>query len=1729
MVAVCDTGIMIDHEDLAANIWTNPNPGFSEGVEGDIHGWNFYDNTADVNDGHGHGTHVAGTVGAVGDNGIGVAGVNWNVSIMPIRLTSDFGGFTTSARIAKAIEYAVENGAHVSNHSWGGPDTAGVMASAIQYALENNHLIVAAAGNAARDNDRIRYYPANYSMLYNNVITVAATDHDGEMASFSNYGEESVQIAAPGVGIFSTIPEGDCYMKMTLVWPANAKYEYSNGTSMAAPHVAGAAALLWSMAPTASYEVIRDAILLGARKDSRLEGWVKTGGHLDLSLAIEALGYDWLQVQPESFTLASGESIDLEVEINNPPQLTARLGNQPYEATILLRDSDSGAVRSLPVDVTVTNAFWMVLDSVRVENLTVHQDDLAASPGDQVNLWVTLRNRGLANAQNVAAVLSGGGGSTIVEDTVTWLAIYGGESLEAEIPLVVTLDPAAAGDLTFDLDITVQGKPAGTLVVTVPVLVGNSVSGTLVSSGTGAPVAGAPVETWGASGARTVTDAAGWFELRGLADGDYRLLAWPATHERLPEVSFTVAGSPVDLGTMAVDAPAVSFSTDQIEIELVQGDTASHTLTLTNDVSDDAGDFVWTAYAAPLRRIALISDGTSLQELEAPLAAMGFEVAYYSNNFERVAVENAWSGEYYIEQRVNYTLKPGLLSQFDAIICDITGPDGKGRVFSDEEATAIDGYTFHGGLAILTGGNPLSLPDNDMLAHLLELIELDRTDDPAGQADILSDLATPFGEFFAGEKLLTTEQTYDIAWGFPSLTMLPFAGVDGANKIVRRANGADGSIYLWTGNAAGDEWTRSGLWCDVLSGILWQELVAGADVEVPWLSLSDDNGSLAAGSTTELQLDMHMLANTVVDYPEAVIMFVGNFAGSDARPVRVSIDVAPPTLRAYTTGVVTDWRGNPLQGDGSENSDIFQVVWAGPDGVIDPPGLDGSPGGDDVLLAVYASGQPYGRFGVGHEITPDIGQFDQVFRHRIPATEANKQVYVRAWDAASFESAMVYGDSHLYAVSYEAGEEHDFGSWTVGNILRYGRDSNGDGIPDGWIIDNRPDLDPTTPAGPSGALDSHAWYIRKRTIPNGPAGHASAPWQVVVGENFVFALDQNNSRIAILNRADLTIKGYYGKTGTGAGEFGKPEGMAADPRPDQNRFAVADTQNNRFQVFTYDPDTGDITHLYTKGGTARGEGAGEFYRPRGISIVDVTGHIYVADTENKRVQAFLPDGAFIRQFEGSGTYAMDKPQGIVADFALGVYVADTENHRILRFSMTGAPQGIFGSVGEGDGEFERPVDIRVWRHTKPDGDFVHRLAVTDELNNRVQLFLPDGQHLLNVRSQEIENTAEWSDGAMYLPRGSFPIDDTNLIYVADEGNSRIQKFGVMLDFDGDGMDDFWEDTHGLDSTDPDDWNSDHDGDGLPAQGEYLADTDPNNPDTNDNGATDLQDLFNGNDPSAPGDPVDPADIPVLISLVADQLQVPAGGDVVLTATFDQALPSDAEVWLTLEGGSNLNPRRMQTADGITFVYTRRTVSTDAGWVDGTVYCGFVEPHTTTVTDRFEVLSAPTLVSLVADPVQVVAGQTVEIIATFDTVLPPGAEVSLTLTRGTVLTAAEMQTADGIVYVFTHQTVATDSGWVDGEVASLMINPASNIVSDLFEVLDLAPMDPFPIVHISYDPPEIGWQAVVGGTYVVERCLDLWENPRVWTPVLTVEADSDPMIVAIPDEILTAFFRVVRIN
>ncbi|NDC64473.1 MAG: hypothetical protein EBZ59_10945, partial [Planctomycetia bacterium] len=285
VVAVIDSGVDYRHPDLAANIWTNPGevPGDGRDNDGngyvdDVRGWDFANNDSDPFDDQGHGTHVAGTIGAVGNNGTGVVGVNWQVSIMPLKFLGADGSGTTSAAIA-AINYATmmrrSFGVNVvaTNNSWGGGGFSTGLQSAIAAGGSAGILFVAAAGNDGANNDTSPSYPASYTD--SSIIAVAAVDSSGRLASFSNVGATSVDVAAPGVGILSTTPTNT--------------YSSYSGTSMATPHVTGVAALLKAAVPAATSAQIRSAILAAAVPSAGLAGKVATGGVVNAAAALATL------------------------------------------------------------------------------------------------------------------------------------------------------------------------------------------------------------------------------------------------------------------------------------------------------------------------------------------------------------------------------------------------------------------------------------------------------------------------------------------------------------------------------------------------------------------------------------------------------------------------------------------------------------------------------------------------------------------------------------------------------------------------------------------------------------------------------------------------------------------------------------------------------------------------------------------------------------------------------------------------------------------------------------------------------------------------------------------------------------------------------------------------------------------------------------------------------------------------------------------------------------------------------------------------------------------------------------------------------------------------------------------------------------------------------------------------------------------------------------------------
>lgn len=312
VIAVLDTGIDYNHPDLAGNLWTNPRevPGDGadndlNGIIDDVYGANFVyrdpngDPTGDPYDDFFHGTHVAGTLGAVGNNGIGVAGVSWNVKIMSIKFLDAWGSGWTSDAIA-GLNYAVSMGAKISNNSWGGGAFDTGLRDAIAAAGARGHLFVAAAGNGATNADLNPMYPAAYDL--DNIVSVAATNHADGLAGFSNYGPTSVDLGAPGVDVYSTFPTYETEAMWEYGLPT--EYGWISGTSMATPHVAGVASLIRDRHPDWSAQQVRQELLETTDPVAALAGRTATGGRLNAAAAIS----DALRVRVRDATVVEGNS-----------------------------------------------------------------------------------------------------------------------------------------------------------------------------------------------------------------------------------------------------------------------------------------------------------------------------------------------------------------------------------------------------------------------------------------------------------------------------------------------------------------------------------------------------------------------------------------------------------------------------------------------------------------------------------------------------------------------------------------------------------------------------------------------------------------------------------------------------------------------------------------------------------------------------------------------------------------------------------------------------------------------------------------------------------------------------------------------------------------------------------------------------------------------------------------------------------------------------------------------------------------------------------------------------------------------------------------------------------------------------------------------------------------------------------------------------------------------------
>jgi len=312
LICVIDTGINYTIPDLAPNIWTNPGEIPGDGIDNDengfiddVHGYDFINNDGDPMDDNNHGTHVSGTIGAVGNNDLGITGVMWNAKIMGLKFLSG-GGSGSLEDAVRAIDYATQMGCSLTSNSWGGGGFLQSMYDAIQRADAAGILFVAAAGNNGADSDQSPAYPAAYDL--SNIISVAAIDAQGRLASFSNWGATTVDLGAPGVQVLSYVLDGST--------------QYFAGTSMAAPHVSGVVGLMRSLNPQFPHNSIRDLLFLTVTPTESLAGKTWTGGRANALGALEVIVSGFFPVLtepvvPDDGFLSPGETVDLPLELTN--------------------------------------------------------------------------------------------------------------------------------------------------------------------------------------------------------------------------------------------------------------------------------------------------------------------------------------------------------------------------------------------------------------------------------------------------------------------------------------------------------------------------------------------------------------------------------------------------------------------------------------------------------------------------------------------------------------------------------------------------------------------------------------------------------------------------------------------------------------------------------------------------------------------------------------------------------------------------------------------------------------------------------------------------------------------------------------------------------------------------------------------------------------------------------------------------------------------------------------------------------------------------------------------------------------------------------------------------------------------------------------------------------------------------------------------------------------------
>ncbi|MGH3032963.1 MAG: S8 family peptidase [Gaiellaceae bacterium] len=527
VVGVLDTGIDFGHPDLASAKWVNSGEDCAgcrtngvdddgNGYVDDWRGWDFVSNDNNPTDDNGHGTHVAGTIGARGNDGVGVVGVNWDVRLLALKFLNASGSGTTADAV-EALQYATAKGVPVTNNSWAGSQFSQALLDALRQADAAGSLFVAAAGNSSANLETTPDYPVAYGVP--SILTVAATDSNDVKAWFSSYGMRSVDLAAPGVNVYSSWTDGT--------------YRHASGTSMATPHVAGAAALAKAAFPGASGVGLRALLLRTVDAKSGLAPYTLTGGRLNAGSAVACAGEPkaWIESPAPGFTALVGDAVKVTVlaarcadpsgvavsaTVNGAPLALAPRGDGLYTATF-------AAVEAGGLTISVDAEAGGLVDSRSVSGV-VSSSYTIGPGGDPLTLSLAanenanVRFDGVAG-QRIALELSGVtiGPSTCCSSRVSVLRpdgtalmspAYFGTSggfvdtrtLPASGTYTIVVDPqgSSAGNVTL----TLHDVPADAAATIVP-------GGPAVSTGVTTPGQNARVTFQGVAGRRVSLELTG--------------------------------------------------------------------------------------------------------------------------------------------------------------------------------------------------------------------------------------------------------------------------------------------------------------------------------------------------------------------------------------------------------------------------------------------------------------------------------------------------------------------------------------------------------------------------------------------------------------------------------------------------------------------------------------------------------------------------------------------------------------------------------------------------------------------------------------------------------------------------------------------------------------------------------------------------------------------------------------------------------------------------------------------------------------------------------------------------------------------------------------------------------------------------------------------------------------------------------------------------------------------